>query len=153
MTCESLSHKPKIFQTKKALASTSIFEQTINSPQISAKHHQRRLRQGDFPTKCPFPRKNLANHVSLTNTGNAPQGYAQRKKRPFGVYGLVAANISCMCIPRSTGNQTAKKIWRLKDKRRFKQKNLFTLLVMFSWNHAAQLQFLLCGLTYDEDPY
>ena len=49
---------------------------------MPAKQHQRRLQQGDFPTKCPFPRQNPTNHVSLTNTPrNAPQGRHTRPMR------------------------------------------------------------------------
>ncbi len=63
------------------------------------------------------------------------------------------------CIPRSTGK---KKSWRFLNSQKklasqkksvSNKKRRFTFLVMFSWNPAAQLQFLLCGLKYDEDSY
>ena len=43
---------------------------------------------------------------------------------------------------------TAKNFWRLKKNRLFKKIKAFQ---MFPWNPAAQLQFLLRGLKYDED--
>ena len=63
------------------------------------------------------------------------------------------SHIKRLSIPRSTGNK--KKLAFLEQpkkngvsKKKAFQKKPFHFLVMFSWNPAAQLQFLLCGLTY-----